>query len=97
MIAKIIRDKEDRDERSLKDGRPILLERKGRILEITAHYEGVYGMGEKFDFLNQKGRTVINQVVEKFCNQGSFSYCVTPFFMTDAGFGIYVEIGRAHV
>ena len=91
MIAKIIRDKEDRDERSLKDGRPILLERKGRILEITAHYEGVYGMGEKFDFLNQKGRTVINQVVEKFCNQGSFSYCVTPFFMTDAGFGIYVE------
>lgn len=74
------------------DGAAIMIERKdGSLLEITAQYKGAYGMGEKFDFLNQKGQTVVNQVVEKFCNQGSCSYCVTPFFMTDAGFGVYVE------
>lgn len=91
MIAEIIKDKEYKDHHSFLDGKPIWIERKGGILEITAHYGGAYGMGEKFDFLNQKGQTVVNQVVEKFCNQGNISYCVTPFFMTDAGFGIYVE------
>lgn len=91
MIAKIIKDKVDRESHILENGRTVLIERRGGMLEITAHYGGAYGMGEKFDFLNQKGQTVVNQVVEKFCNQGSFSYCVTPFFMTDTGFGIYVE------
>lgn len=91
MIAQIIKDKDYKDSRLLKDGKPILVERQGGLLEITAHYGGAYGMGEKFDFLNQKGQTVVNQVVEKFCNQGNISYCVTPFFMTDAGFGVYVE------
>lgn len=91
MIAQIIKDKDYKDSRLLKDGKSILVERKGGLLEITAHYGGAYGMGEKFDFLNQKGQTVVNQVVEKFCNQGNISYCVTPFFMTDTGFGVYVE------
>ena len=91
MIAEIIKDKEYKAHRSFMDGKPIVIERRGGILEITARYGGAYGMGEKFDFLNQKGKTVVNQVVEKFCNQGNISYCVTPFFMTDAGFGIYVE------
>lgn len=32
-------------------------------------YKGVYGLGEKFDAVNQKGKTVETQVIEKFCNQ----------------------------
>ena len=91
MIAEIIESREYKRQHVMQDGRTVTLEHRDGILEITAQYGGVYGMGEKFDFLNQKGQTVVNEVVEKFCSQGSYSYCVTPFFMTDAGFGIYVD------
>lgn len=92
MIAEIIRSQNYFDQKIMYGNHPAVIERKdGSLLEITAEYEGAYGMGEKFDFLNQKGQTVVNQVIEKFCNQGECSYCTTPFFVTDAGFGIYVE------
>lgn len=92
MLAKIISEKEYIGEAVGYRGKPALIKRKnGSVLEIAAQYEIACGVGEKFDFLNQKGQTVVNQVVEKFCNQGKNSYCVTPFFMTEAGFGIYVE------
>lgn len=91
MIEEIIESKNYIGYKNFDRDHSVIIERKeGNILEIKASYQGVYGMGEKFDFLNQKGHTVINQVVEKFCNQGSYTYCTTPFFMTDAGFGIYV-------
>lgn len=91
MIVKKIENREYRGKLAVQSGRAVEIKRQGGILEVTAQYNGAYGMGEKFDCLNQKGRTVVNQVVEKFCNQGEISYCVTPFFMTDAGFGVYVE------
>lgn len=58
-------------------------------LAIALTYHGAYGMGEKYDALNQKGRTVTNMVEEKFCFQGSKTYCPAPFFWTDSGFGLY--------
>lgn len=63
-------------------------------LVIDVPYQGVYGLGEKFDSVNQKGKTVETQVIEKFCNQGNISYCVTPFFITDSGLGIYIKTGK---
>lgn len=60
-------------------------------IEIYSKYENIYGLGERFDGVNQKGKNVHIEVLERFCNQGSFSYCPTPFFMTNSGFGIYVE------
>ena len=67
------------------------LYRDGSRLTIHVPYNGAYGMGEKYDSLNQKGKTVINQVREKFCFQGDKTYCTTPFFWTDTGFGLYVD------
>lgn len=67
------------------------LYRAGNKLIIHLNYNGAYGMGEKYDSLNQKGKTVINQVREKFCFQGDKTYCTTPFFWTDTGFGLYVD------
>lgn len=67
------------------------LHRKKEKLTVSLPYNGAYGMGEKYDSLNQKGKTVINQVREKFCFQGDKTYCATPFFWTDTGFGLYVE------
>ena len=65
--------------------------RDGGKLRIRLRYHGAYGMGEKFDGLNQKGKTVVNQVREKFCFQGDWTYCPAPFFWTDTGFGLYVD------
>lgn len=60
-------------------------------LTIALPYTSVYGMGEKYDALNQKGRSVTNRVEEKFCFQGEKTYCPAPFFWTDSGFGLYVD------
>lgn len=65
--------------------------RNGTTLWIRLDYHGAYGMGEKYDSLNQKGNTVINQVREKFCSQGDKTYCSAPFFWTDTGFGLYAD------
>ena len=59
-------------------------------LNITMHYQAAFGMGEKYNGLNQKGNTVVNAVEEKFCFQGEKTYCPVPFFWTDTGFGVYV-------
>lgn len=67
------------------------LYRDGNRLTVHVLYNGAYGMGEKYDSLNQEGKTVINQVREKFCFQGDKTYCTTPFFWTDTGFGLYVD------
>lgn len=61
------------------------------VLRIALDYSGAYGMGEKFDALNHKNRVVANEVIEKFCNQGEYTYCPAPFFFTDTGFGFYAE------
>ena len=50
------------------------------VLTIRLDYAGAYGMGEKFNGLNQKGKTSVNQVVEKFCHQGHYTYLPAPFF-----------------
>lgn len=67
------------------------IERDGAAMHIRLSYGGAYGMGEKYDFFNQKGNTVVNRVEEKFCFQGEKTYCAAPFFWTDTGFGLYVD------
>lgn len=61
------------------------------ILELKQDYSAAFGMGERFNRVNQKGLTVHCEVEEKFCNQGSVSYCPVPFFFTDRGTGLYVD------
>ena len=67
------------------------IERDGAAMRLRLRYAGAYGMGEKYDFFNQKGNTVVNRVEEKFCFQGEKTYCAAPFFWTDTGFGLYVD------
>ena len=92
MILETIKDQEYHKKILLANDSYAEIERKeGTQLIINVDYKGVYGLGEKFDAVNQKGKTVETQVIEKFCNQGNISYCVTPFFVTDSGLGIYIE------
>ncbi len=67
------------------------LSRRDNKIVITLSYQGAYGMGERYDSLNLKYKTVVNQVREKFCFQGDKTYCTAPFFWTDSGFGLYVD------
>jgi alpha-D-xyloside xylohydrolase len=69
----------------------------GPALAIRLPYRGAYGMGEKYDALNQKGRRVVNHVEEHFCRQGDKTYCPMPFFFTDTGFGFYADTLRLTV
>lgn len=92
MIFEIISEHEYDKKIPLGNGSWAQVERKdGTQLLIRMDYQGVYGLGEKFDAVNQKGKVVETQVIEKFCNQGNISYCVTPFFVTDTGLGIYIH------
>lgn len=65
--------------------------RNGVELVIKLTYSASYGMGEKYDCLNHKGKKVVNEVEEKFCFQGEKTYCPAPFFFTDSGFGLFVD------
>ena len=67
------------------------LTRNGSELTIKLGYNAVFGMGEKYDCLNHKGKKVINEVEEKFCFQGEKTYCPAPFFFTDSGFGFFAD------
>lgn len=63
----------------------------GFTYTLNRSYRAVYGFGEKFDSLNQKGKYVRAIVKEKCFYQGEFTYLSMPYFMTTDGFGIYVN------
>ena len=60
-------------------------------LAVQLAYGGAYGLGEKFNGLNQKGKTAVSRVEEQFCNQGEKTYCPVPFFVTDSGFALFAD------
>ena len=62
-------------------GRPLLEPCGEGELTVSLHYDGAYGMGEKYNAVNQKGHTAVNEVEEKFCFQGEKTYC--PAFLLD--------------
>lgn len=67
------------------------------LVRVSLTYAAAYGMGEKFNALNQKGRVAVNGVEEKFCYQGEKTYCPAPFFFTDSGLGLYVATDQVTV
>ena len=67
------------------------ISRSGDTIRVDLKYSAAFGMGEKYDCLNHKGKTVVNAVEEKFCFQGEKTYCPAPFFWTDSGFGFYAD------
>lgn len=71
--------------------------REEDVIRIEVSYAGAYGMGEKFNALNQKGNTVVNEVIEHFCHQGDDTYLPSPFFVTDTGLGLYIDTDRRTV
>lgn len=52
--------------------------------------KALWGFGERFDSLNQKGLKRANEVYEKFTNQGEKTYLPIPFFLSN-DFGVFVD------
>lgn len=87
VMEKLLKDKD-----VLKLNSAAIIEEELLCTVILAHsYKAVYGLGERFDSVNQKGHRVTTEVVEQFCNQGDISYCPVPFFFTDQKIGVYVD------
>ena len=64
------------------DGRIVQLGLNG---SLSARY--IWGTGERFDEVNQRGHGSNGRVVEKFTRQGEQTYLPIPFFMTESGLG----------
>jgi alpha-glucosidase (family GH31 glycosyl hydrolase) len=54
-------------------------------------HSSIYGLGERFNALNQSGHKLQNFVYNQYHNQNDRTYIPVPFFMTDQNFGIWVE------
>jgi alpha-glucosidase (family GH31 glycosyl hydrolase) len=66
----------------------------GRIREIslklTHPAAGIFGLGERYNALDQAGNCVDQFVYNQYKNQGLRTYIPMPVFYTDRGFGLHV-------
>jgi alpha-D-xyloside xylohydrolase len=53
--------------------------------------EALYGLGKKYDAVNQRGKKPLNYVVEKFTHQEEKAYMPIPFVFSDAGVSFYLN------
>jgi alpha-D-xyloside xylohydrolase len=53
--------------------------------------EHFYGFGEKFDRLDQSGKTVHNLTFDEPGNKGDHSYKVAPWFISTRGYGFHLD------
>lgn len=67
----------------------VMVDEKGNTHNVRLHIDfpgtSVYGLGEKFDAVNQVGKKPLNYVVEQFAAQNEKTYIPIPFLFTDSG------------
>lgn len=56
--------------------------------------ERFFGLGERFNTLDQRGNLMDVRVYEQYKNHGKRTYMPIPFLLSSAGYGIYVESSR---
>ena len=73
------------------DSYRLAVDREGRVQRISyrteVDYEHLFGLGERFDRVDQKGNKLLCRVVEHFTQQGKNSYLPIPFLMTEKELG----------
>ena len=58
---------------------------------FKTYNEYYFGFGEKYNKLNQKGLNTDSLVIEQYTNQQEKTYMPIPFFITEKGYGMYVN------
>ena len=60
-------------------------------IAYDCHAKGVFGLGERYCSVNHLGKTLINRVEQKFCEQGERTYFPLPFYHASDGHGVFVD------
>ena len=68
--------------------------RRVRITFSCTSDETFYGLGERFNRLNQRGEILDVRCYEQYKDQGKRAYMPVPFLLSSAGYGVYVESAR---
>ncbi|MEZ4670696.1 MAG: glycoside hydrolase family 31 protein [Anaerolineae bacterium] len=68
--------------------------RRLRLTFACAQDEHFYGLGERYNALDQRGNIIDVRVYEQYKNQGQRTYMPIPFLLSSAGYGLYVESSR---
>ncbi|MGB7338943.1 MAG: TIM-barrel domain-containing protein, partial [Phototrophicaceae bacterium] len=64
-------------------------------LAFKAHHdEGFYGLGERFNALNQRGNIMDIRVYEQYKSQSEKTYMPIPFLLSSNGYGLWVNSTR---
>lgn len=56
--------------------------------------ERFYGLGERFNALNQRGSIMDVRCYEQYKNQGKRTYMPIPFLLSSEGYGVWVQSSR---
>ncbi len=68
--------------------------RRVRITFRAGADEHFYGLGERFNALDQRGNMMDIRIYEQYKNQGTRAYMPIPFLLSSAGYGVWVDSSR---
>jgi alpha-glucosidase (family GH31 glycosyl hydrolase) len=68
--------------------------RRVRLTFTAAPDEAFFGLGERYNALNQRGNVMDVRVYEQYKSQGKRTYMPIPFLLSSQGYGVYVESSR---
>jgi alpha-glucosidase (family GH31 glycosyl hydrolase) len=68
--------------------------RRVRLAFACASEEAFFGLGERFNALNQRGEILDVRCYEQYKNQGKRTYLPIPFLLSSEGYGVYVASAR---
>ena len=68
--------------------------RRVRITFAAAAGEAFFGLGERYNALNQRGEILDVRVYEQYKSQGKRTYMPIPFLLSSAGYGLWVKSSR---
>jgi alpha-D-xyloside xylohydrolase len=68
--------------------------RRVRLTFDCSPDEAFYGLGERYNALNQRGEVLDVRCYEQYKSQGKRTYMPIPFLLSSAGYGVYVESAR---
>jgi len=68
--------------------------RRVRLAFASAPGEAFFGLGERFNTLNQRGEILDVRCYEQYKSQGKRTYLPIPFLLSSQGYGLYVRSNR---
>lgn len=71
-----------------------LTARRVRLSFAAGVNEGYFGLGERFNALDQRGNVMDIRVFEQYKSQGKRTYMPIPFLLSSGGWGLRVESAR---